>query len=180
MEGESPALIVEKKEICKEYGIIHNQCSWYSPFLVRVLYCLFHIYNLFYLGFLLIDVLQESFWSFFLSRYITISYIDCKNRFFYRDYFFNFPSRQRNASDRSIRRWCSVRKGVLRNFAKFTRKHLHQLFSCEFYEIFKYSFFTEQLWTTASIQRELDGNAKSIEKMAPADKVHQKYTTNIQ
>ena len=159
---------------------MHNQCSWYSPFLVRVLYCLFHIYHLFYLGFLLIDVLQESFWSFFLSRYITISYIDCKNRFFYRDYFFNIPSRQRNASDRSIRRRCSVRKGVLRNFAKCTRKHLHQLFSCEFYEIFKYSFFTEQLRTTASIQRELDGNAKSIEKMAPTDKVHQKYTTNIQ
>ena len=41
------------------------------------------------------------------------------------------------------------KKGVLKNFAKFTGKHLHQslffdtltqLFSCEFYEIFKNIF----------------------------------------
>ena len=35
-------------------------------------------------------------------------------------------------------------KGVLRNFMKFT------LFSCEFCEISKNTFFTEHLWTTAS------------------------------
>ena len=66
---------------------------------------------------------------------------------------------------------CSVRKGVLRNFAKFTGKHLCQSlffnkvagqacnfikketlaygFSCEFYEISKNTFFTEHLWATA-------------------------------
>ena len=27
---------------------------------------------------------------------------------------------------------------------------LAQVFSCEFYEIFKYTFFTEYLWTTSS------------------------------
>ena len=63
----------------------------------------------------------------------------------------------------------SVRKGVLRNFAKFTGKHLcqslsfnkvvpynfikketvAQLFSCEFCEIFKNTFLTEHLWATA-------------------------------
>ena len=53
-------------------------------------------------------------------------------------------------------------KGVLRNFTKFTGKHicqslffnkketLAQVLSCEFCEIFKNNFFTEHLWTTAS------------------------------
>ena len=63
-------------------------------------------------------------------------------------------------------------KGVLRNFAKFTGKHLckslffnkvaglicnfikketpTQVFSCEFCEISKNTFFTEQVWATAS------------------------------
>ena len=69
-----------------------------------------------------------------------------------------------------------VRRGVLRNFTNFTGKHLCQslffnkvassglhacnfvkketlahLFSCEFCEISKNTFFTEHLWTTASI-----------------------------
>ena len=76
---------------------------------------------------------------------------------------------------RSSHRRCSVRKGVLRNFVKFTGKHLcqslffdkvvglrpatllkkrlwHRCFpvSCEFYEISKNTFFTEQLWVTPS------------------------------
>ena len=54
------------------------------------------------------------------------------------------------------------KKGVLKNFAKFTGKHLcqslffkknfikketlAQVFSCEFCEIFKNTFFTEHLW----------------------------------
>ena len=55
------------------------------------------------------------------------------------------------------------KKGVLRNFANFARKHLCQsirpeacnfnkketlvqVFSCEFYEISKNTFFTEHLW----------------------------------
>ena len=67
---------------------------------------------------------------------------------------------------------CSVEKGVLRNFAKFTGKHLcqslffnkvagaacnfikqeilAQVFSCEFCEISENTFFTEHLRTTAS------------------------------
>ena len=54
---------------------------------------------------------------------------------------------------------CSMKKGVLRNFAKFTRKHLFQtlfikkeslvqVFSCELCEISKYTVFTEHLWAT--------------------------------
>ena len=59
---------------------------------------------------------------------------------------------------------CSVKKRVLKNFAKFTGKHLCQslfsnnvssqslalVFSCEFCEISKNTFFTEHLQTTAS------------------------------
>ena len=67
---------------------------------------------------------------------------------------------------------CSVRKGVLRNFAKFTGKHLCQslflnkvagsgcsfikketlshMFSCEFCEISLNTFFTEHIRTAAS------------------------------
>ena len=65
------------------------------------------------------------------------------------------------------------KKGVLRNFAKLTRKHLcqrlffnkvtalacnfiekdtlTQVFSCEFFEISKNNFFTEDLRTNASV-----------------------------
>ena len=76
---------------------------------------------------------------------------------------------------------CFIRKGVLRNFAKFTGKHLSQsvffnkvarlrpasctpqacnfikketlaqVFSCEICEISKNIFFTEQLWVAASV-----------------------------
>ena len=56
-------------------------------------------------------------------------------------------------------------KGVLKNFAKFTRKHLCQnlifnkfkkeilvqMFACESCEISKSTCFTEHLWTTASL-----------------------------
>ena len=62
---------------------------------------------------------------------------------------------------RSSHRRCSVKRGVLRNFAKLTGKHLcqslfikketlAQMFFCEFYEISKRTFFTENFRTTAS------------------------------
>ena len=67
---------------------------------------------------------------------------------------------------RSCRQRCSVRKGVLRNFTKFTGRHLRQslyfnkdfikietlaqVFSCEFCKISKNIFFTEYVWATAS------------------------------
>ena len=73
---------------------------------------------------------------------------------------------QKNASlavwsIRSNRPELLYKKGVLRNFAKFTGKHLYQsLFfkkeslaqvdSCEFYGISKNTFFKEHLWTTVS------------------------------
>ena len=63
----------------------------------------------------------------------------------------------------STHRRCSVKKRVLRNFAKFTGKHLcqslffnkvagtvAQVFSCKFCEISKNKFFTEHLRTTTS------------------------------
>ena len=64
---------------------------------------------------------------------------------------------------RSSHQMRSLRKGALRNFTKFTGKHLWhslffnkvaalaQVFSCEFCEISKNTFFTEHLWTTASV-----------------------------
>ena len=63
---------------------------------------------------------------------------------------------------RSSHRKSSVRKSVLRNFTKFTRKHLcqslfikketlAQVLSCEFCEISENNFFIEHLWATASI-----------------------------
>ena len=65
---------------------------------------------------------------------------------------------------RSSHQRCSMKKGVLRDFTKFTGKDLCQslffnkvagltlalVFSCEFCEISKNTFFTEHLWTTAS------------------------------
>ena len=53
---------------------------------------------------------------------------------------------------RSSRPEVFCKKGVLRNFAKFTGKHLCQVFeACEFCEISKNTFFTEHLQTTASV-----------------------------
>ena len=51
---------------------------------------------------------------------------------------------------RSSHQRCSVKKYVFKNLTKFTGKHLRQVFSCEFCEIFKSPIFTEHLWTTAS------------------------------
>ena len=61
---------------------------------------------------------------------------------------------------------CSIEIGVLRNFTKFTGKHLcqslffnkvaaqtlAQVFSCEFCEIFKNILFTENFRVTASVK----------------------------
>ena len=60
---------------------------------------------------------------------------------------------------RSRHQRCSVRKGVLRNFTKFIGKHtlvikkgtLAKVFSCEFCEISKNTFFKEDLWMTAFV-----------------------------
>ena len=66
---------------------------------------------------------------------------------------------------------CSMKKGVLTNFTKFTGKHLRQslffnynfikketlakVFSCEFCETSKNTFFTEYLWVTSFFFRKL-------------------------
>ena len=65
---------------------------------------------------------------------------------------------------RSSHHRCSIKKGVLKNFAKFTGKNictrfcnlikketLAEVFSCEICEIFKNIFLTEHLQTTASV-----------------------------
>ena len=67
---------------------------------------------------------------------------------------------------RGSHRRCSVRKGVLRDFAKVTGKHLcqslffnkvaglaqvlEQVISCDFWEISKNTFFTEHIRVSAS------------------------------
>ena len=89
---------------------------------------------------------------------------------------------------RSSHRRCSVREGVLRNFTKFTGKHmcqslffllkfqappatlfkketLKQVFSCEFHEISKITFFTEHLWVTASVYSKPSANSKPWKNM---------------
>ena len=74
---------------------------------------------------------------------------------------------------KSRHRRCSVKKGVLKNFTNFTRKHQcwspffnkvagaydfikketpTQVFSCEICEIFKNTYFEEHLRTTDSIK----------------------------
>ena len=66
---------------------------------------------------------------------------------------------------RSSHQRCSIKKGILKNFVKFTRKHLSQSlffdeiaglrpqeFSYESCEIFKNTSFTKHLWTTASVR----------------------------
>ena len=85
---------------------------------------------------------------------------------------------------RSSHRSCSVEKGVLRNFAKFTGKHLCHLFfnkialkkrlwhthvfSCEFCKLSKNTFFVEHLWATASVFILWRPEDKFLETWAPA------------
>ena len=68
---------------------------------------------------------------------------------------------RRFSYNRSNHQRCFVTNGVLRNFTKFTGKHLWQslfikketvpqVLSCEFCEISNNTCFTEHLWTTAS------------------------------
>ena len=73
-------------------------------------------------------------------------------------------------TERSSHRRFSVKKGVLRNFTKFTGKHLcqsvffnkretlAQVFSCEFCEISKNIFFREHHRATTSVLRTLSDN----------------------
>ena len=49
-----------------------------------------------------------------------------------------------NTQHTSSHQRCSLKKGVLKNFTKFTGKHLCQS-HCEFCEILKTLFFTEHL-----------------------------------
>ena len=85
---------------------------------------------------------------------------------------------QKLVKARSSHQRCSLRKCILRNFGKFTGKHLcqsfyfnkvagltcnfikietlAQVFSCEFSKIFKNNFFTEYFWATASITHTQD------------------------
>ena len=69
---------------------------------------------------------------------------------------------------RSSHQWSSIKKVVLRNFTKFTGKQLcqslffdikkealAQVFSCEFCEISKNTFFTEHLRVIASVSTSL-------------------------
>ena len=58
---------------------------------------------------------------------------------------------------RSSHRRCSLRKGILRNFAKFIGKRpcqsfffWHGYFPVNFEKFFKNTFFTEHIWETAS------------------------------
>ena len=101
----------------------------------------------------------KSFWSICFSLFCSTVGRSCQNL----------------AKTRSSHRTCSLRKSVLRYFAKFTGKHmcqsfyfnkvadqacnfikiqiLAQVFSCEFSKISKNTSFTEYVWVTASIKQ---------------------------
>ena len=99
---------------------------------------------------------------------------------------------------RSSHRRCSVRKGVLRNFAKFTGKHLCQgflfnkvaglvakqlywnrtsawVFRCKFAAYFEDTFSQEHLWMTASTYRSYQDRIQK--KIAP--KIFSLFQTNF-
>ena len=69
------------------------------------------------------------------------------------------------------------KKDVLKNFSEFAGKYLcqsiketlAQMFYCEFWELFKSTFFTEQLRTTVSTVREL--NALCVSAKIPNQKI---------
>ena len=92
---------------------------------------------------------------------------------------------------RSSHRRCSVKKGVPRNFAKFTGKYLcqslffnkvaikketlSQVFFCDFCEISRNTFFQNTLWTTASVYIK---NVEPTTKFAPKTAFYLMKNTN--
>ena len=94
---------------------------------------------------------------------------------------------------RSSQRRCFVRKGVLRDFTKFTEKHLcqslffdkvagsfikkealAQVFFCEFCEISKNIFFTEHLRETASAC-----STQYSEKQVTLGRIHSEFVLKL-
>ena len=93
--------------------------------------------------------------SFFLVKYMVLSqsFHVCISSFALQFFCTNFATNHSDiCSFRSSHQRCSMKKCVLKNFTKFTEKHLRQsLYSnlpqtSEFCEIFKNSFFREYLW----------------------------------
>ena len=93
--------------------------------------------------------------------YVLISWLVSYKVYIHRQHFFG--AMRNNLQKQLVEMFC--KKGVLRNFTKCTGKHLclclffnkvakkeslAQVFSCEFPEIFKSTFFTKHLWATAS------------------------------
>ena len=62
-----------------------------------------------------------------------------------------------------------LKKGAMRNFAEFTRKHLERniflVFSCEFCKIYKNTFLAEQLRPTASHYSSINSSKGSTGKL---------------
>ena len=119
-------------------------------------------------------------WSSFLKRAVywlqqveqrSIKVIRIKSLLIMVDYLSNYEKKVYQFN-RSSHRRCTVKKGVVRNFVKFTGKHLcrglfliklqawglqlykketpAQVFSCKFCKISKNTFFVQDLWATAS------------------------------
>ena len=77
---------------------------------------------------------------------------------------------------RSSHQICSIEIGVLKNFAKFTGKHLcqslffnkketlAQVFSCKLCGISQNTFFTDHFWASASVFC-LNAGKKGLEKL---------------
>ena len=110
---------------------------------------------------------MKTFFSANNGYFVKITNIFSKKNFFFQlSFATNEQRRLCKGSFKSSHRRCSVRKGVLGNFAKFTGKHmcqnlyfnkvaglrqaLAQVFSCEFCEISKNTFLTEHVWATTS------------------------------
>ena len=88
------------------------------------------------------NVLSTSFYN---EKYMFACWNSASSLLLQYSYFpVNNESRYRCSHQR-----CSVKKRVLRNFSKFTGKHLCQ--SLFFNKVAGATYFTEHLWTTASI-----------------------------
>ena len=83
--------------------------------------------------------------SFYNEKYMFACWNSASSLLLQHSYFpVNNESRYRRSHQR-----CSVKKRVLRNFSKFTGKHLCQ---CLFFKkVAGATYFTEHLWTTVSI-----------------------------
>ena len=128
-------------------------------------------------AFFVLEIFTFLFWPFFVTQKNGLIKLRLISKFMtsqtvHQNWQYLYCLISQEINKKNSHRRCSVKKGVLRNLTKFTGKHLcqslffnrvagaacnfikkrflHRCFPVNFAKIFKNTYFTKHLWTTAS------------------------------